>query len=57
MHCAFRGQPVVGLVPATRRTMPQVEAGAPLRLAFHEADALIFPAARKGANASQERLF
>jgi len=57
MHCAFRGQPVVGLVPATRRTMPQVEAGAPLRMAFHEADALIFPATRNGANASQERLF
>jgi putative spermidine/putrescine transport system ATP-binding protein len=57
MHCAFRGQPVVGLVPATKRTMPQVEAGAPLRLAFHEADALIFPVARNGAGASQGRLF
>ena len=43
MHCVFRGQPVVGLVPATKRAMPRVEAGEPLRLAFHEVDALIFP--------------
>jgi putative spermidine/putrescine transport system ATP-binding protein len=43
MHCVFRGQPVVGLVPATKRAMPRVTAGAPLHLSFHEVDALIFP--------------
>jgi putative spermidine/putrescine transport system ATP-binding protein len=43
MHCEFRGQRVVGLMPAASREAPAVETGNLLRLGWDEIDAMVFP--------------
>jgi putative spermidine/putrescine transport system ATP-binding protein len=43
LHCSLAGQPLVGLIPASKRSMPEPQAGSGLRLAFPEGDALVFP--------------
>jgi putative spermidine/putrescine transport system ATP-binding protein len=42
LHCTFRGQKVVGLVPATAGAFPRLEPGDTLRLGWDESDALVF---------------
>jgi putative spermidine/putrescine transport system ATP-binding protein len=43
LHCSLDGQPLVGLIPATIRALPEPRPGTSLRLAFPETDALVFP--------------
>ena len=43
LHCSLGGQPLVGLLPASKRSMPEPQSGSTLRLAFPEGEALVFP--------------
>jgi hypothetical protein len=51
LQCRFKGQRLVGLLPASVETGAALEPGAPVTLSWGEAGGLIFPRADQDAGA------